>query len=259
MLAARASRGGLRARHLVDAGIGALWVTNRTWVRAVELARTFGGRPVPFDQFGRALADADIVVTSTGAPEPIIRRPMIDEALRRRAPRPLFLIDLGVPRDVEQGLGALPNVFVYDLDDLARVAQANLAERQREAARAEALVAREAAARFLGELREREVGPIIAGIRARLEAIRQAEVARTTARLPRAEPETLRALEALSTSTVNKILHTPLVRLRERARDAPVAPWIGLVSELFGLDEAFVDPPAREVTAWAERWEEDRP
>src|SRR5437870_1587208 len=224
----------LAARHLVEQGAFPLYVANRTWARAQELARALAGTPVPFEELPTALATVDIVIASTGAPEPVIRLGTVQRIVSARRGRPLFFIDIAVPRDVESAVGALDGVYCYDVDDLKQVVDANIRERVREAHRAEALVEREVA-RFLAKRGDVEVIPTIVSLRERLEAIRTGEVKRTLARLPGATPETREAIEALSTAIVNKILHAPITKLRESSRAGSPRSWLELVHELFGL------------------------
>ena len=224
----------LAARHLVEQGVFPVYVTNRTWARAQEMARALAGTAVPFDELPTALAAVDIVVTSTGAPEPVIRREMVQRVVHGRRGRPLFFIDIAVPRDVEGSVDTLDDVYRYDIDDLKQVVDANIRERGRESHRAEALVDREVA-KFLAKLADVEVIPTIVSLRERLEAIRTGEVKRTLARLPGATPETREAIEAMSTAIVNKILHAPITKLRESSRAGSPRSWLELVHELFGL------------------------
>jgi glutamyl-tRNA reductase len=224
----------LAARHLVEQGVFPVYVTNRTWARAQEMARALAGTAVPFDELSTALAAVDIVISSTGAAEPVIRRETVQHVMHGRRGRPLFFIDIAVPRDVEGSVDTLDDVYCYDIDDLKQVVDANLRERGREAHRAEALVEREVA-KFLVRLGDVEVIPTIVSLRERLEAIRTGEVKRTLARLPAATPETRDAIEALSTAIVNKILHAPITKLRESSRAGSPRSWLELVHELFGL------------------------
>jgi glutamyl-tRNA reductase len=224
----------LAARHLIEHGAFPLYVANRTWARAQELARALAGTAVPFDELPTALATVDIVITSTGAPEPVIRRDVVQPIVYARRGRPLFFIDIAVPRDVEVAVGALDDVYCYDIDDLKQVVDANIRERVREAQRAETLVEREVA-KFVAKLGDVEVIPTIVSLRERLEIIRAGEVKRTLARLPGASPETREAIEAMSTAIVNKILHAPITKLRESSRAGSPRSWLELVHELFGL------------------------
>jgi glutamyl-tRNA reductase len=207
----------LAARHLVDQGALPLYVTNRTWSRAQELARGLGGIPIPFDQMPATLGMVDIVITSTAAPEPIVTAVHARAALAARRGRPLFFIDIGVPRNVEAAVNDVENVFCYDVDDLRSVVEANLKERQREAVRAQALLEREVA-KFAQRLQDLEVVPTIVSLRDKLEAIRRAELQRALGRLPAADEETRRVMESLSQSIVNKMLHAPMVKLKDSSR-----------------------------------------
>jgi glutamyl-tRNA reductase len=224
----------LAAKHLVEHGAFPIYVANRTWARALELARALAGTAVPWDELPTALGAVDIVVTSTGAPEPVITRGAVTRVMHGRRGRPLFFIDIAVPRDVEAGVDGLDDVYRYDIDDLKQVVDANLRERAREAQRAETLVEREVS-KFLARQADVEVIPTIVSLRARLEEIRLGEVSKTLARLPDAPPETRAAIEALSTAMINKILHVPITKLRASSRAGASRSWLELVHELFGL------------------------
>jgi glutamyl-tRNA reductase len=223
------------ARHLVEQGAFPIYVTNRTWARAQELARALCGTAVPFDDMLGAVGDVDIVITSTAAPQPFLTRAGVAELMARRRGRPLFFIDMAVPRNVESAVNTLDDVYCFDIDDLRSVVDANLRERLREAQRAESMVEREVA-KFLTRLSELEVVPTIVSLRERAEAIRVTELRRALARLPAASEETREAMEALSTAIVNKILHTPTTKLRESRRAGTSDSWMDLVHELFGLE-----------------------
>ena len=188
---------------------------------------------MPFDELFSAIDAVDIVITSTGAAEPLVTRAKVQGLMHGRR-RPVFFIDIAVPRNVEARVNTLDNVYVYDIDDLKSVVDANIRERAREAQRAEGLVEREVA-KFLARLRDVEVIPTIVSLRERLEAIRQAEMRKTLTRLPDASPEVREALDALSSAIVNKILHTPITKLRESSRAGAGRSWTALVHELFGL------------------------
>lgn len=223
----------LAARHLVEQGAYPLYLVNRTWARAQELARALSGTALPFEQLPTALAAVDIAITSTGSPEPVVRRELVARVMQGRA-RPLFFIDIAVPRDVEPSVGELADVYCYDIDDLKLVVDANLRERAREAQRAEALVEREVG-KFLTRLGDLEVVPTIVSLRQRLEEIRAGEVRKALAHLPDASPETRQVIEALSQAITNKILHIPISKLRESSRAGRGRSWTEVVQELFGL------------------------
>jgi glutamyl-tRNA reductase len=165
---------------------------------------------------------------------PIVTRQLIARVMQERGARPLFFIDIAVPRDVEPAVGELDGVYCYDIDDLKQVVEANLRERARAAERAETLVEREVA-KFFTRLGDAEVIPIIVSLRERLEAIRTAEVRKALARVPDATPQTRDAMDALSLAIVNKILHAPITKLRESSRAGAGRSWMNLVHELFGL------------------------
>jgi glutamyl-tRNA reductase len=154
--------------------------------------------------------------------------------MQGRRARPLFFIDIAVPRDVEPGVEDLEDVYCYDIDDLRHVVDANIRERLREAQRAEALVEREVQ-KFKARLGDVEVIPTIVSLRQRLEDIGRAEVRKTLARLPDASPETRAAIEAMSASIINKILHAPITKLRESSRAGSHRSWLEVVHELFAL------------------------
>ncbi len=224
----------LAAKHLVEQGAFPVYVVNRTWSRAQELARALSGTAVPFEELPTTLAAVDIVISSTGAPTPIVTRELVAAVVRGRGARPLFFVDIAVPRDVEAGVEDLGDVYRYDIDDLQSVVDANIRERLREAQRGEAIVEREVA-KFRARLGDVEIIPTIVSLRERLEEIRAGEVRKTLARLPDASPETRAAIEALSAGIVNKILHVPITKLRESSRAGAHRSWLALVHELFGL------------------------
>src|SRR4029453_19163702 len=161
------------AKHLVEQGAVPVYVANRTLGRAQELAGRLGGTAVAFDDLHAVMATVDIVIPPAAAPEPLLRSADVQRALHARRARPLFFVDIGVPRNVEPGVDALDNAFCYDVDDLRSVVDSNLRERQREAQRAEALITREVE-RFAARLKEMEVAPTIVSLRDKLESIRRA-------------------------------------------------------------------------------------
>ncbi len=208
----------LAARHLVQQGAGTILVTNRTLERARTLAEPFKGRVIPFEQLHEAASEADIVITSTGAPHPIFRREHGHAFLQRRRNRPMFFIDIAVPRDVDPEVNKLDGLFVYDIDDLQQVAAAHIAERKNQATDAEALVAAEVE-RFHQRQRTVNVAPAIVALQRQAEEIRQAELRRIHARLDSLTPEQVAAVEALTRGLVNKFLHPPMQALKQAARE----------------------------------------
>ena len=212
----------LAARHLVQQGAGAILVTNRTLERARRMAESFAGQVIPFEQLYDAASQADIVISSTGAPHPIFRREHGQAFLHRRRNRPMFFIDIAVPRDVDPAMGKLEGIFVYDIDDLQAVAAAHMVERSREAKDAEALIAAEVE-RFHQRLLTVNVAPAIVALQQQAEEIRQTELRRAQARLGTLNAEQLAAVEALTRGLVNKFLHPPMQALKQAARENDAA------------------------------------
>jgi glutamyl-tRNA reductase len=208
----------LAARHLVQQGAGAILVSNRTQDRARRMADQFTGRVIPYEQLHEAASEADIVISSTGAPHPIFRREHGQAFMQRRRNRPMFFIDIAVPRDVDPEMGKLEGIFVYDIDDLQAVAAAHLAERSREASDAETLIAGEVE-RFHQHQRTVNVAPAIVALQRQAEEIRQAELRRVQARLGGLSAEQVAAVEALTRGLVNKFLHPPMQALKQAARE----------------------------------------
>jgi glutamyl-tRNA reductase len=208
----------LAARHLVQQGAGAILVTNRTLERARRMAETFQGQVIPFEELYDAASQADIVISSTGAPHPIFRREHGQAFLHRRRNRPMFFIDIAVPRDVDPAMGELEGIFVYDIDDLQAVAAAHRSERSREAAAAEALIEAEVE-RFHQRQLAVNVAPAIVALQHQAEEILQAELRRAQARLGSLSAEQIAAVEALTRGLVNKFLHPPMQALKQAARE----------------------------------------
>ncbi|MGD0786986.1 MAG: glutamyl-tRNA reductase [Terracidiphilus sp.] len=208
----------LAARHLVHQGAGAILVSNRTQERARRMAEEFSGRVIPFEKLYDAASEADIVISSTGAPHPIFRREHGQAFLHRRRNRPMFFIDIAVPRDVDPAMGKLEGIFVYDIDDLQAVAASHMAERSREASDAETLIAAEVE-RFHQRQRTVNVAPAIVALQRQGEEIRQSELRRVQARLASLSAEQVAAVEALTRGLMNKFLHPPMQALKQAARE----------------------------------------
>jgi glutamyl-tRNA reductase len=208
----------LAARHLVQQGAGAILVTNRTQERARQLAEPFNGRVIPFESLYEAAGEADIVISSTGAPHPIFRREHGQAFMHRRRNRPMFFIDIAVPRDVEPAVNQIEGIFVYDIDDLQQVAAAHMEERGRQAGDAEALIDAEVE-RFHQRRRTVNVAPAIVTLQRQAEEMRLAELKRMHAKLGTLSDEQLAAVEALTRGLVNKFLHVPMQALKQAARE----------------------------------------
>ena len=208
----------LAARHLVQQGAGAILVTNRTLERARQLAEPFNGRVIPFETLYETTTEADIVISSTGAPHPIFRREHGQQFMHRRRNRPMFFIDIAVPRDVDPAMNKVEGIFVYDIDDLQSVAASHIAERAAQAGDAETLINAEVE-RFHQRRRAVNVAPAIVSLQRQAEEIRVNELKRMHAKLGSLTDEQLAAVEALTRGLVNKFLHPPMQALKQAARE----------------------------------------
>jgi len=212
----------LAARHLIQQGAANILVANRTQSRAEKIAAEFSGptihtEAIPFDDLYAQAPRADIVITSTGAPQKLFGRSHGQHFLHQRRNRPMFFIDIAVPRDVDPGMNEVEGCFVYDIDDLQQVATANLADRSREAAAAETIVSNEVE-KYQQRLQSRDAIPAILALQQNAEAIREAELARSAKRLADLTPQQREAVESLTRSLTAKLLHPQLTALRESAR-----------------------------------------
>jgi glutamyl-tRNA reductase len=226
----------LAARHLLAHGAESIFVANRTHDRAQQLAAKFDGRAILFEQLYETCDRADIVITSTGAPHAIFRREHGELFLARRKNRPMFFIDIAVPRDVDPEMNRLDGIFVYDIDDLQQAVSSHVADRRKEAERAEAIVTGEVE-RFQARLQTLDVVPTIVSLQDHLETIRQAEIDRVRGRLGTLSPEQELAVEALTRGIVSKIMHTPISTLKTAVREPEATTVIDLVRRLFNLQE----------------------
>jgi glutamyl-tRNA reductase len=225
----------LSARHLVNAGVSRILLANRTAERAERLATELGGETINFEGLSDYLAEADIIICSTAADQYLITEQMARETLSKRRNRPSFFIDISVPRNVDPAVGKIPNVFVFDIDDLESVISSNIREREREAERAELIVESEIM-QFQQTLRVLDIGPTIGALRNKLQDIARLELNRQRNRLGPLTPEQESAIEALLVSTVNKISH-PLLSHMRRSYDASDAETIQAWRDIFGLEE----------------------
>jgi glutamyl-tRNA reductase len=236
----------LAARHLVQQGAGKILVTNRTHERARRMAEEFQGsitpQVVPFEQLYEAAGSADIVISSTGAPHHIFRPEHGQAFLHRRRNRPMFFIDIAVPRDVDPAMNNLDGIFVYDIDDLQQVAASHIAERTREATDAESLIAEEVN-RFHQRLRTVTAAPAIVALQRKAEEIRLAELQRINARLGTLTPDQLAAIEALTRGLMNKFLHPPMQAIKQAAREGDSA-RLDALCEAWSVPAVSAEPPA---------------
>lgn len=227
----------LSARHLLAHGAKKIYVGNRTLERAAAMAKKFEGEAIPFERLYDTVDRADIVISSTGAPHTIFRKEHGEKFMSRRRNRPMFFIDIAVPRDVDPEMNKIDGIFVYDIDDLQQVVVAHMSDRKSEADRAEAIVQLEVD-KFLARLQTLDVVPTIVSLQEHLETVRQAELDRVRGRLGPLTPEQEMAVEALSKGIINKIMHTPITTLKSAARESSEATTvIDLVRRLFNLRE----------------------
>jgi glutamyl-tRNA reductase len=227
--------GELTATHLRARGVHDILVTNRTFEAARDMERRVGGRAVPFEDLEGHLAAADIVISSTSAPHFVVTRERVQRAARRRRGRPLFFIDIAVPRDLDPAIADLDGVFLYDIDDLEHVVARNRAEREKEAVKAEAIVAEELT-QVDAWLRTLEVVPTIATLREAVEQIREGELRRLGSRLADLDDDQRAQVELLTSSIVNKILHLPTVTMKQVAGRDECYLYVDAVRTLFGLN-----------------------
>lgn len=225
----------LAAKNLIDNGAGTVTVVNRTLDRARALATAWGGQALPFDELESALHDADVVLASTSSPQAVIGPDMVRRALAQRQHRPLLLIDMAVPRDVDPDVAAVPGAHVYDIDDLAGVVAANLERRREEFLPVQHIIDEEVN-KFMAWLSARAVMPTMNQLRARAEQIRRGEVEKAMKRLPLLSERDRAVVESMAMSIVNKLLHQPTVRLKQEAVLGDPQPYTDALRVLFNLD-----------------------
>jgi glutamyl-tRNA reductase len=226
----------LAAEHLLGQGVDEIVVANRTLDRAVDLARRFHGNTVSLEELTHELRRVDIIISSTGSSEPIISFQDVRKQMRARRNRPLFLIDIAVPRDIDPEVNRIDNVYLYNIDDLQGIVEMNRAERFKEATRAEHIIETEAL-KFETWLRTLEVVPTIVSLRRKAEEIRRAEIHRTLGQLDSLAPEQIDALQVLTQSIVNKVLHNPILFLKRSSSRTQKDLYLDVARRLFSLDE----------------------
>lgn len=225
----------LAAQHLLNQGVAEVVVANRTFERAVNMARCFNGKAVAFEELASQLALVDIMISSTGAPGLILTRDEVKPIMRQRRNSPLFLIDIAVPRDLDPKLNDLDNIYLYGIDDLQQVVDINKAERDKEAVRAERIVTEETL-KFMLWLGSMEITPTIIAIREKADAVCRLELDRTLPQLKELSPKEKKSIEKMASSIANKLLHNPILFLKDD--DSPDEKRLKLVMirKMFGLD-----------------------
>ena len=204
----------LTARHLIGQVMRPICVANRTFENACKLADEFGGEALRVEQLSEALAQADIIISSTGACEPVIKAADVKKVMRTRKYRPMFLIDIAVPRDIEAAVNDLDGVYLYNIDDLQAVVSENLGERMNEALKAEEIVDEEVR-KFMDWTKTLDMSPTIVALREKLEGIRAGEITRMNGKLSKMEEGQRELLEIISKSIINKIAHDPISFLKK--------------------------------------------
>lgn len=231
LLVGAGEAGQLVARALRPLGVCDLMVANRTRSRAEELARQLSGRTVPMSEVQRALVEADIVISATDAPEAVISRDMVQEAMLQRGQRVLFLFDLAVPRDIDPRAGELEGVRLFNIDDLSAIAEENLETRRQAVAEAEGIIEEELA-RFMKWWESLEALPVVKALHRQAEDIRRRELARALRKLSGLAPEQQEVVNALTRSIVRKLLHDPTIALKQGS-----SAQLQAARELFRLEE----------------------
>jgi len=229
----------LAAKHLVSNGVASISVVNRTYERAVELAKSFKGIPVKFEDYPEKMIKSDIVLCSAGAPHYLIRKEEVRQAIALRKNSPIFFIDISVPRNIDPEINELDNVFLYDIDDLQQAVESNIASRKKEAIKGEAIIEEEIK-RFATWFKSLAAVPMIVALKARAEGIRQTELERVSGKLEGLSATQQKALEGLTQSIVNKLLHRPLTVLKEEVHSKNGNMILETTRKLFDLDA----PPA---------------
>lgn len=203
----------LAARHLINCGVKDVFITNRTMARAEELALEFHGKVIPFENFVQELLHTDIVICSTGAPHYILLKEQVHKTMKERKQKPMFIIDISVPRNIDPQINDLDNVYLYDVDSLQGIVETNIQERAKEAEKAEQIVDEEIVS-FLKWHASLAATPTVVALRSKAEEIRKTEFEKTLKKLGPMEEEKIKAIEYLTISIVNKLIHPPTVALK---------------------------------------------
>jgi glutamyl-tRNA reductase len=225
----------LAAQHLMNQGVAEVIVANRTFERAVNLARCFNGKPVSLEELIPQLEQVDIMISSTGSPELILHSSDVKPLMRQRRNSPLLLIDIAVPRDLDPKLNDLENVYLYSIDDLHQVVDINKAERDKEALQAERIVSEETL-KFMLWLGSMEVTPTIVAIREKADAIRKAELERTISGMSNLSDKEKKSIDKMTSAMMNKILHHPIVYLKQDDSHKDKKAKLALIRKFFSLD-----------------------
>jgi len=244
----------LAARHLVSGGVERILVTNRTYERAASLSREFRGEAIPFEEMGLGLKRTDIVISATNSPQYLIGQDQVTKVMKDRKQKPIFFIDIADPRDVEPKVGDIENVYLYNIDDLQKVANENIKDREKEAQKAETIVQDEVI-KFVNWYRSLDVTPTIVALRKKFEEIRGKELEKTLSLHPNLSEKERKSLEALTSAIINKILHTPITLLKQTNEEAMADLYLDALHALFGLPEKSLETFMEKFEAGEEKEE----
>jgi len=225
----------LAVEHLISSGVKEIVVANRTFCNAVTLAEKFNGKAVKFEEMEEFLKEVDIIISSTGATEFILTAPQIKRIMRSRKNRPLFFIDIAVPRDLDPDINRISNCFLYDIDDLQEIVNGNIDERNKEAIKGERLVD-EAVIKFRKWMDSLEMVPTIVAIRKKIDTIAQAEIKKTVGSMPHLSPQDHEAIQRMTRSIADKIMHDPIRFLKNMGNHRDDARYLNAARHLFNLD-----------------------
>ena len=226
----------LAAKHLISYGVKTVYVASRTYERAANLARILNGSALDFEGFKNELHRADIVITSTAAPSFVIKKEMVEKAIHKRKNKPIFFIDIAVPRDIEPEVNDLENVYLYDIDDLQVVVAANMKEREKEAENAMNFIRHEVT-KFNNWIESLDAVPTIVEIRKNAEVIRKEEIEKTLKKIPHLSEDDKQIIHQMSGSMINKILHKPTIKLKQKSQSQDGHVYLKAIRHLFHLDD----------------------
>lgn len=225
----------LAAKHLINSGVKEIMVTNRTFERAVNLAKDFDGKPIMLREFPHVLKDVDIVIASTAAPKFIIKPDMIEAVMKERHYKPMFFIDISVPRNVDPLVNNVDGAYVYDIDDLQGVVESNLNERAKEAGEAEKIIVEEIT-NFYKWVKSLDVVPTIVALKRNFEEIRKGELEKALSQMPDLTDKQKKILGSLTSAIINKALHAPVTHLKKEAHNVEGDFYIAAAQKLFDLE-----------------------
>ncbi len=223
----------LAARHLMNNGVQDVMVVNRTYARGCELAREFNGKPVKWEDFLHELVHADIIICSTGAPSYVLLKEQMHKVMKERKNRPVFIIDISVPRNIDPEINKLDNVYLYSVDDLQEVVDTNIHGRKIEAEKAEKIIDEEVE-KFIRWMSSLDSVPTIVALRQRADEIKAEELEKLRGRLPGLDDEKMKAVEYMAAAIINKIIHPPTVALKEDTEDRDEL--IAMIKKLYGIN-----------------------